>query len=115
MRSFIFLCDISTEQECLDRHLFGTNAGEYYQLHYSKVAVGDRLFLYNFEIGTLRGPFAALTPCTYGLEPKAWKKTRRGFPWQVRVDSNSLSAVTLRADDFATFIPLAQTKVGLLP
>ena len=113
MRSFIFLCDMSTEQECLDRRLFGTNAGENHRLHYSKVAVGDRLFLYNFEIGTLRGPFTVLTP--YGLDPKAWKKTRRSFPWQVRVDSSSVSTVTLRADDFATFILLARTKIGLLP
>jgi Development and cell death domain len=115
MRSFICLCDMSTEQECLDRHLFGTNAGENHQLHYSKVAVGDRLFLYNFETGILRGPFTALTPCTYGLDPKAWKKTRRSFPWQVRVDSSSVSTVMLRADDFATFILLARTKIGLLP
>ena len=115
MRSFIFLCDMSTEQECLDRHLFGTNAGENHQLHYSKVAVGDRLFLYNFETGILRGPFTALTPCTYGLDPKAWKKTRWSFPWQVRVDSSGVSTVTLRADDFASFIPLARTRIGLLP
>jgi hypothetical protein len=115
MRSFIFLCDMSTEQECLDRHLFGTNAGENHQLHYSKVAVGDRLFLYNFETGILRGLFTAMTPCTYGLEPKAWKKTRRSFPWQVRVDSSGVSTITLRADDSATFILLAPTKIGLLP
>jgi hypothetical protein len=30
-------------------------------------------------------------------------------------DSSGVSTVTLRADDFATFIHLAQTKIGLLP
>jgi hypothetical protein len=49
------------------------------------------------------------------LEPKAWKKGRRSFPWQVRVDGSMVSKGTARADDFATFIPLAQTRVGLLP
>jgi hypothetical protein len=106
---------MSTEQECLDRMLFGTNAGESYQLHYSKLAVGDRIFLYNFELGIMRGPFTALTACINNLEPKAWKKTRRSFPWQVRVDGAAASKVTARADDFAGFIPLAETKVGLLP
>jgi hypothetical protein len=115
MRSFIFLCDMSTEQECLDRMLFGTNAGESYQRHYKHVAVGDRLFLYNFELGIMRGPFTALTACVNNLEPKAWKKTRRSFPWQVRVDGSAASKVTARADDFAGFIPLSETKVGLLP
>jgi len=115
MRTFIFLCDMTTEQECLDRSLFGTNAGENLQHHYSEIAVGDRLFLYNFDMGVLRGPFAALTTCTHNLEPTAWKKTRRSFPWQVRVDGAKASEDPLSADDFASFIPLAQTKIGLLP
>jgi hypothetical protein len=54
-------------------------------------------------------------PSKSALIDKAWKKTRRSFPWQVRVDSSGVSTVTLRADDFAIFIPLAQTKIGLLP
>lgn len=115
MRTFIFLCDLSTEQECLDRKLFGTNAGEGFQLHYRHVAVGDRLFLYNFELGLMRGPFTALTACVNNLEPKAWKKTRRSFPWQVRVTAAGITIGTARADDFAKTIPLTATNVGLLP
>ncbi len=57
MGAFIFLCDFSTEQECLERKLFGTNPGEMHQHHYSKIAFGDTLFLYNFETGQMRGPF----------------------------------------------------------
>lgn len=115
MRTFIFLCDMTTEQECLDRSLFGTNTGASVQHHYSNVAVGDRLFLYNFETGSMRGPFAALTRCTHNLEPSAWKKTRRSFPWQVRVDDGGANRHPVGADEFARFIPLAQTKMGLLP
>ncbi len=115
MRNFVFLCDMSTEQECLERMLFGTNAGENHQHHYSKIAIGDRLFLYNFETGNLRGPFRALTVCRYNLDPKAWKKTRRSFPWQVRVDASGASKSVVRADDFASFILLNPTKIGLLP
>jgi hypothetical protein len=33
----------------------------------------------------------------------------------VRVDSSGVSTVTLQADDFASFIPLARTRIGLLP
>jgi hypothetical protein len=115
MRSFIFLCDMSTEQECLDRNLFGTNAGENQQRHYGKLAVGDRLFLYNFELGTMRGPFTALTACVNNLEPKAWKKSRRSFPWQVRVDGAAAFKMPLSADDFGDALNLAQTSIGLLP
>lgn len=115
MRSFIFLCDMTTEQECLDRMLVGTNPGESQQRHYSKIAIGDRLFLYNFESGNLRGPFTALTVCTHKLVPKAWRSARRNFPWQVRVDGVEAFKKPLSADDFGNAIPLAQTSIGLLP
>ncbi len=115
MQAYIFLCDMSTEQECLDRALFGTNGGENQRLYYSKIALGDQLFLYNFETGVMRGPFTALTVCTHNLDPTAWKKTRRSFPWQVRVNVADAFKKPIRANDFASFISLASTKVGLLP
>src|SRR5262245_38733304 len=104
MKCFIFLCDSTTEQECLERRLFGANSGESASLHYSKVSVGDRLFLYNFETGLVRGPFAAVTKCVNNLEPGAWKSARRRFPWQVRVDGSRAAKAPIRADDFADFI-----------
>jgi len=58
--AFIYLCNMATEGECLDRMLFGTNAGD----SYSALAVGDRVFLYNYELGILRGPFTATTKST---------------------------------------------------
>lgn len=89
MGAFVFLCNASTEKECLDRHLFGTNAGRVWEEHLRRIEVGDYLFLWNFETGVLRGPFIALTQCTKDIEPDAWKDTQghsRGFPFQVRVD-----------------------------
>ncbi|GMU80958.1 MAG: hypothetical protein AMXMBFR47_08290 [Planctomycetota bacterium] len=113
--AFIFLCDLTTEQECLDRSLFGTNAGEAHRHHYSRVAVGDTLFLYNLDTGQLRGPFTATTECRNNIEPQAWKKTRRSFPWQVRVDAGATLPKPLTADTLTKHVPLASTGVGVLP
>ena len=67
------------------------------------------------DMSSLSQYVTALTACVSNLEPKAWKQGRRSFPWQVRVDGSVASKGTVRADDFATFIPLALTGVGLLP
>ncbi|MDX2198603.1 MAG: hypothetical protein SF069_06485 [Phycisphaerae bacterium] len=115
MACFVFLCDLKTEQECLERSLFGTNVGESHRLHLSRVVVGDQLLLYNIETGMLRGAFAALTACTFNIEPKAWKRTRRSFPWQVRVDATSAFAKPISADELVRHVPLTATAVGLLP
>jgi hypothetical protein len=115
MAAFIFLCDSTTELECLDRSLFGSNPGEAHRFHYSKIAVGDTLFLYNLDLGTLRGPFAALTPCKMNIEPGAWKASRRKFPWQVRVDHTDCLENPLSANVVRALVPLAVTPVGLMP
>jgi hypothetical protein len=115
MSCFIFLCDLTTEQECLDRSLFGTNPGESHRDHYSKIAVGDRLFLYNFETGQLRGPYAALTPCRQNIDPAAWRKSRRNFPWQVRVANADTFKSPIGANELRKIVPLASTRLGLLP
>ena len=115
MAAFVFLCDLTTEQECLDRSLFGTNPGEGHRHHYSRIAEHDVLFLYNLDTGLLRGPFSASTPCTYNIEPTAWKKSKRRFPWQVRVDGSKACRVPISVDDFIRHVPLATTTAGLLP
>ena len=115
MGAFIFLCDLTTERECLDRLLVGTNPGEMHQFHYSKVAVGDMIFLYNFDLGLLRGPFTALTRCLQNIEPQAWRKTRRSFLWQVRVNASTAFPIPLKADEFKGYLPLSSTRMGLLP
>ena len=115
MGAFIFLCDFTTESECLQRKLVGANTGEMHQHHYSKIQTGDTIFLYNFDTGMLRGPFTAATPCKMNIEPTAWKKTRRSFPWQVRIDDGTAFRAPLGADDLRNLVPLASTKMGLLP
>ena len=115
MAAFIFLCDLSTESECLERKLFGTSPGEAYQNHFRKIAIGDLLFLYNLDTGMLRGPFAAKTICTMNLDPKAWRKTRRNFPWQVRVDDSAVFPKPLSADHVVKIVTMANTRSGILP
>jgi hypothetical protein len=99
--AFIYLCNMATEGECLDRMLFGTNAAD----SYSSLDVGDRVFLYNYELGILRGPFVATTKSTPNLVPGAWRKSKGRFPWQIRVDGSGAFKTPLRADDLAAIIP----------
>ena len=63
----------------------------------------------------LRGNFTATTACQMNIEPNAWKKTRRTFPWQVRVSDAGLLKSPLRADRVNKIIPLGRTPMGLLP
>lgn len=115
MGAFIFLCDATTERECLDRQLFGTNFGESHRIHFSGVAIGDTLFLYNLDTGTLRGPYIAKTVCTMNLEKDAWKATKRKFPWQVRVDPAGCHKNPLSAGELRAIVPMTSSPAGLMP
>lgn len=115
MPAFIFLCDLTTEQECRNRKLFGSNPGDAHRFHYSNVAVADTLFLYNFDTGFLRGPYSATTRCMSNIEPDAWKKTRRSFPWQVRVDDARVFERLLGVDVISKIVPVTAGKIGILP
>ena len=118
MNAFVFLSDKSTEPECLERLLFGTNPGPFYEQYLSKVRQGDYLFLWNYSTGVLRGPFAALTRCGANIESDAWVNSPghpRGFPFQVRVSANEEYAKLLGADDLAHAGLLHPTKLGLMP
>jgi hypothetical protein len=115
MATFVFLSNLNTEKECIDRSLFGTNPGETHKHHYSKIEVGDRLFLYNYDTGRLSGPFAAVTRCMFNLEPDAWRKSKGAFPWQVRVDGEGRFSLPLTADEFRSFLPLSITRIGVIP
>lgn len=118
MGAFIFLCDTGTEQECLDRLLFGTNSGSVYQRSLVRIQIADYLFLWNFQTGILRGPFIALTKCVPNLEPNAWRDApghARGFPFQVRVGANVQYSQHLNADDLNRCGLLHPTPKGLMP
>ena len=114
--AFVFLCNANTEQECLDRSLFGTPDGKIHKLYLSRVAVGDQLFLYNYDTGTLRGPFTAKTACCSNLEPDAFKKMKNRASWQVRVDAAGQYPKPITADDLAELGLLQQAPpLGFLP
>lgn len=91
MNCWIFLADNETEQECLNRNLFGTTLKGYEFSNYFRIQVGDPLLLYNYKSCRLWGPFYALTNCRKDIEPNAWKDFHRGgYPYQVRVSSANM-------------------------
>lgn len=81
-RCFIMLCNWQTEQECLDRNLFGDKAKRLGTLN--EIKPGDLGFLLNVERDELLGPFRAKSEAQLHIEPDAWKGR---FPAQVRVET----------------------------
>jgi hypothetical protein len=91
--------------------LFGTHDSKVYERYFRNIIPGDMLFLYNYDLGIMRGPFRALTKCEPGLEPHAWSDKREGgFPYQVRIDHSQEFQNPITVDDFHTFIPLFGPK-----
>jgi DNA modification methylase len=82
VRGFIFACGESTEAECLNRMLFGTDRT--YGPVVIRIRKGDLLFLNNLDTDNLHGVFRAVTDGGFNIEPKAWKGR---YPYQVRVES----------------------------
>jgi hypothetical protein len=105
MVGYIFLCDGNTESECLERLLFGTNNQRVFDKTFCNIEIGDNLFLYNYELGTLRGPFKALTRCEKDLDKNAWKDSNsKGFPYQVRVSDSIEFPKPLNIDDIKSIL-----------
>ena len=116
MAAFVFLCNVETETECLTLSLFGTPEGQVYRDNHSRVAVGDPLFLYNYETGRFQGPFAALTGCKGEIVKGAFRKAGIKAVHHVRVDGAGNYAVPLSADDLSELGLLRDApKVGLVP
>lgn len=80
---FIFQCSSSTQDECLERMLFGET--EKYKEFVELIKPGDILFLYNVTNKRLFGEFIAKSEGKFEIEPQAWSSSHRSFPWQVRV------------------------------
>ena len=80
-RCFIMLADTLTEQECIDRNLFGDKARRIDDL--DEIKPGDIGFLLNIDRDELVGVFRACTEVQLGIESDAWKGK---FPAQVRVE-----------------------------
>jgi len=80
LRGHIFACTKSTEKECLEGMVFGTN--KIYAEKINRVKAGDKLFLLNVDSDKLYGTFQATSDGGFNLVPEAWKGK---YPYQVRV------------------------------
>ena len=86
-RAFLFLCDETTEQECLSKHLVGApQAGAIWAV---AIQPGDYIYLFNFNTRFIRGPYTAVSWADCH-DPSAW---RGMFPIQVRIASNDFTSV----------------------
>ncbi|XP_076927341.1 uncharacterized protein LOC143590877 isoform X2 [Bidens hawaiensis] len=78
----IFMSNIKTHKECLERKLFGLPSGmSDFVLH---VKEGMALFLFEFERRLLYGVFRATCDGDINIEPKAFRSSGKQFPAQVR-------------------------------
>lgn len=69
-RCFIMLCTDRTEEECLERNLFGDKARRFQCL--SDIKQGDIGFLLNVSNNELIGLFRARSEARLNMEPDAW-------------------------------------------
>lgn len=79
-QGFIFVCGMSTQDECFEKMLFGTIFS--YKNKALKVREGDPGFLYNLDTDILYGIFKAVGDGSLNIDPQAFGGK---FPVQVRV------------------------------
>jgi len=104
-RCFIMLANMMTEQECIDRNLFGDKAKRLDCL--DEIKPGDIGFLLNIDKDELIGVFRACSEAQLHIDPKAWKGK---FSAQVRVEQIG----ELKRVKDAAYI-LGKAGVGLRP
>lgn len=81
---YLFLCSNRTQNECLQKRLFGL-ARKYWGW-VQQIRTGTPLFLYNIDSQTLFGPFQAVSEGRLNFDPRAWENVRPlEFPAQVIV------------------------------
>lgn len=106
MSGFIFLCSNQTEKECLERLLFGTSNRDAFNNYFSRIKIGDTLFLYNYNSITIQGPFQAISHCQPNIEPNAWLNANiNGFPYQVKVDNSHTFKISIQGNDIQNIVP----------
>jgi hypothetical protein len=99
--SYMFLCDQTTEAECLQKQIVGTT--QLNALWCMDIRTGDDVYLFNFNTGVVRGPFVAISRADCH-EPTAWGGK---FPVQVRI---SETPMTRQADNRDADAPLILKK-----
>lgn len=100
------LCNLMTEQECIDRHLFGDKAKRLDLLN--EIKPGDIGFLLNVENDELIGVFQACSEAQMHIESDAWKGR---FAAQVRVE---LIGELKRIKDATYILTKAGVSMGCL-
>jgi DNA modification methylase len=80
-KSFIFACTNSSQNECFERLLFGSN--KVYGATAIRVKKGDFLFLWNLDTDLIYGVFKASTDAKINIVPEAWGGN---YPYQVKVE-----------------------------
>lgn len=82
IKGFIFACTKSSQDECLNRMLFGTSR------QYGAVAIrvkrGNFLFLLNLDTDLLHGVFRATSDGKLNIEPDAWNGN---YQYQMKVEA----------------------------
>lgn len=85
---YVLACTSTTEKECLDRMLFGTN--KLYGDNVLKIRKGDLVFLININSDKLFGPFTADSDGEKNIVPEAWKGR---YPYQVKVAGDNFGSI----------------------
>lgn len=80
--SYLFFCSDATERKCLRNGLFG-NSSRFWD-DVKRIKVGDPVFLYNLNSGSLMGPFRASSEPMIHKDPYAFMGSGT-FPAQVDV------------------------------
>jgi DNA modification methylase len=80
IKSFVFACTNSSQDECFERLLFGSS--KVYGAAAIRVKKGDFLFLWNLDSDLLYGVFQAASDAQMNIVPEAWGGK---YPYQVRV------------------------------
>lgn len=81
IKSFVFACTNSTQDECFKRLLFGSN--KVYAATAIRVKKGNFLFLWNLDSDLLYGVFRASADTQLNIVPEAWGGN---YPYQVKVE-----------------------------
>jgi hypothetical protein len=103
---FFMLCTDRTENECLEKGLFGDK--QWHLPHLKSIKKGDIGFLLNVSKDQLLGIFAAEGEAKLNIDPNAWEGN---FPAQVKVKLlGELQRIKKATDKLEKIIELKEIK-----
>lgn len=81
--SYLFLCNHQTQEECIEKGLFGVS--EKFWVEVEPMQPGDRVLLYNVSTDTIYGPCKAAGSPRLNLDPYAFIESSKSYPAQAEV------------------------------